>query len=164
MPDYTKSVIYRIVCKDLSITDCYVGSTTNFKSRKACHKYTCTNPNSKDYNAKVYQFITEHGGWENWSMIMVEEFPCDNKLQLERKERETIENLKPTLNCIIPTRTDKEYRLDNKEKIKEQKKQYRETNNETINEKIGCRACKCMVLKRQFIRHTKSKKHINNLP
>ena len=178
MPDYKKSIIYRIVCKDLSITDCYVGSTTQFNTRKSQHKYSCNNPNTHGYNYKIYQFIRNNGGWDNWSIIMVEEFPCNNKLELLKKERIIIENLKPTLNKQIPSRTkeeaDKQYRKDNKEKINEyyknnkesilqQKKQYSLDNKEKIKEKIGCRICKCMVLKRQFKRHIKSTKHINNL-
>ena len=32
--DYSKTIIYKIVCKDINIKDCYVGSTTNFTNRK----------------------------------------------------------------------------------------------------------------------------------
>ena len=32
--DDSKTHFYKIVCKDLSIKDCYVGHTTNFKNRK----------------------------------------------------------------------------------------------------------------------------------
>jgi hypothetical protein len=183
MPKYSKSIIYRIVCKDLSVTDCYVGSTTNFKRRRGAHKCRCNNPNDKAHNLMIYKFIREHGGWENWDMIMVEEFPCDNKLQLHKREREVIEQLTPTLNSEIPSRTQKEYREDNKEKIKEfgkqyyqdnkqkilqQRKQYELDNKQKIKEreckKIECPICKCMVKKYQFKRHTKTTKHINNLP
>ena len=178
MPKYSKSIIYRIVCKDLSVTDCYVGSTTNFKRRRGAHKCRCNNPNDKAHNLMIYKFIREHGGWENWDMIMVEEFPCDNKLQLHKREREVIEQLTPTLNSEIPSRTQKEhyqdnkekfkqYREDNKEKSKQYKQQYRLDNKEKIKqqrkEQIGCRICKCMVRKDTFKRHTKSKKHIDNL-
>ena len=141
MPDYTKAIIYRLVCKDLSITDCYVGSTTNFKHRKICHKSSCTNLNDKKYNFKIYEFIRDNGGWNNWDLIMVEEFPCDNKLQLHKREREVIETLKATLNSEIPLRTTKEYYEDNKEKIKQYRqdnkekiKQYKLDNKETIKE------------------------------
>ncbi len=41
--DYSKTIIYRIVCKDLSITECYVGHTTNFTKRKCQHKNDCNN-------------------------------------------------------------------------------------------------------------------------
>ena len=39
--DYSKSVIYKIVCDDLNVKDCYVGSTTNFIKRKRHHKEAC---------------------------------------------------------------------------------------------------------------------------
>jgi hypothetical protein len=32
--DYSKCVMYKIVCNDLEITDIYVGHTTNFTRRK----------------------------------------------------------------------------------------------------------------------------------
>ena len=32
--DYSKTVIYKIVCNDLTITDIYVGHTTDFVVRK----------------------------------------------------------------------------------------------------------------------------------
>ena len=159
MPDFTKSIIYRIVCKDLNITDCYVGSTTNFKGRKREHKSTCNNPNDKRYNYKLYKFMRENGGWENWDMIMIEKYPCNDKLELLKKEREVFETLNASLNSEIPSRTQKQHYEDNKERIK----QYRLDNKETINKKIGCRACKCMVIKRRFIIHTKTKKHIKNI-
>jgi len=47
MVNYEKSTIYKIVCKDVNIKDCYVGSTTNFNRRKQEHKYNCNNVNSK---------------------------------------------------------------------------------------------------------------------
>ncbi len=79
--NYLRTVIYKIVCSDISIKDCYVGSTTDFSKRKAHHKSRCTNPDSKKYNLKVYQFIREHGDWENWNMILVEKYPCNDSLE-----------------------------------------------------------------------------------
>ena len=32
--DYSRTVIYKIVCNDLNITDCYVGHTTEFTKEK----------------------------------------------------------------------------------------------------------------------------------
>ena len=37
--DYLNTIIYKIVCKDLSISDVYVGQTTNFTKRKSQHKH-----------------------------------------------------------------------------------------------------------------------------
>jgi hypothetical protein len=36
--DYSKTIIYKIVCNDLNIKDVYVGHTTNFIKSKALHK------------------------------------------------------------------------------------------------------------------------------
>ena len=81
--DYSKALIYKIVCNDLNIKDCYVGSTTDFTKRKGHHKRGCNNVNTKCYNYNVYQFIRANGGWDNWTMVLVENYPCENKLELE---------------------------------------------------------------------------------
>ena len=46
--DYSKTIIYKIVCNDTNITDCYVGHTTDFTRRKQLHKNDCNNPNGKN--------------------------------------------------------------------------------------------------------------------
>jgi hypothetical protein len=142
--NYNNAVIYKIVCNDLTVTDCYVGSTTNFVKRKHQHKNCCK---TKDF--KIYQFIRTNGDWINWSMILVEEFPTTSNLLLEQRERYWIETLGSTLNCVIPTRTTKEYqkqycdqkkendkiyRDQNKDKIVQYQKIYREQNKDKIKE------------------------------
>jgi predicted GIY-YIG superfamily endonuclease len=52
--DYSKTVIYKIVCNDLSITECYVGHTTDFVRRKQAHKHNCNNQKRKSHHLKVY--------------------------------------------------------------------------------------------------------------
>ena len=101
--DYANGIQYKIVCKDPAITDCYNGSCTSFKDRKCAHKSMCNNQTSKNYNLKVYQFIREHGGWDNWTMIQLEESPCKNNQELRLREREIFDLLQPTLNMISPT-------------------------------------------------------------
>ena len=144
--NYNNSLIYKICCNDISITDVYVGSTTNFIKRKSKHKSSCNKKGGKQYNQTVYQFIRSHGGWENWSMIVVEDFPCDSKNQLQTRERYHIELLHATLNKNIPTRTiqewrtdnpdyNKEYAKNNAEKLKAQRKEYHQINAEKHDEK-----------------------------
>lgn len=150
--NYQKSIIYKIVCKDLNINDCYIGSTTNFIKRRCQHKSSCKNKNDNAYNRKVYKFIRENGDWQNWDMIPIEDYKCDNKLQLLKQERMYIEQLKPTLNNEIPTRTLKEYQKsyyeENKEKIlNDCKKKY--INQEIVN----CNICKKKYKKKFFKRH-----------
>lgn len=66
-------IIYKIICNDENITDCYVGSTANFNKRKFKHKLNCNNPNNDKYNLKIYEIIRENGGWDNWSMLPIAE-------------------------------------------------------------------------------------------
>ena len=63
--DYSKTIIYKLVCNDVDVTELYVGSTTNFRNRKNEHNNKCHNTNSVKYNYKIYQFIRANGGFLN---------------------------------------------------------------------------------------------------
>ena len=170
MSNYAKTVMYKICCKNIDITDIYIGHTTNIKKRIRCHKDSCNNPKNNRYHFKVYEFIRNNGKWDNWNIIVIEEYPCNSFSDAVIKERELYETLKPTLNTYYPQRTIEEYRNDNKEKIKECKKQYDKVyrkqytidNKEKIKEKIICE-CGCEIRKSHLKRHQKSDKHIQLL-
>ena len=133
--NYSKALIYRIVCDDLEVKDTYIGSTTCFVSRKHAHKSACTNDKNKRFNTPLYKFIRNNGGWDNWGMYLVEYYPCENKIELEKQERVHIEASKtPVLNKRIPTRSRAEYHLENKEKLAEYKKQYAIDNKDRLAE------------------------------
>jgi len=174
--DYANSCIYKLCCRDTEITDCYVGSTTNFRSRKSQHKSSCNNENKKNYNLKVYKFIREHGGWENWDMVLIEKVNVNDGNELHKEERKWIEQLNSTLNQIIPTRSGKEWYQDNidnkkkyskenyinnKQSINERHKQWYENNKQICGEKIQCPICNSIVRKDGLSRHQKSMKCIN---
>jgi len=140
--DYLKTLIYKLCCNDTAITQIYVGSTTNWTRRKQKHKETCNRETHKYYNCKNYQFIRANGGWDNWSMIQIEAYPCQNKREAEARERYWYELLGAELNIYCPFTTEqekkehqnqydlahkeekKQYYKENKEQIKEYKKQY----------------------------------------
>lgn len=87
--DYSKAIIYKICCKNPDESPfVYVGSTTNFINRKYAHKKSCNNVKDKSYHFKVYQTIRENGGWTNWNMLMLEEYPCEGSLHLRKREEE----------------------------------------------------------------------------
>ena len=183
--DYSKTIIYKIVCNDLKIKDCYVGHTTDFIKRKSCHK-----KRTLEEKDKVYQFIRENGDWNNWSMIEIEKYPCKNSNEARAKERYWYEELKATLNSQLPIVTKEEiiikykehnknyyqehkeeqkiigkkYREENKDKINDYLKQYREDNNEEIKKyktkKIIC-DCGCIISFSNLSAHKKSQKHLN---
>ena len=73
---------------------------------------------------KVYKFIREHGGWDDWQMVLVEKTPCNDKIEAVKFENEYYEKLGGTLNSNVPARTKKQYYVDNKNKIIEQHKEH----------------------------------------
>ena len=97
--DFSHTIIYKICCKDINIKDIYVGHTTNFTQRKNKHKNLL---NDETCKRKVYECIRANGGWDNWSMIQIEEYECTNKREAEMRERYWIETLQASLNCNIP--------------------------------------------------------------
>ena len=178
--DYSKSMIYKLCCKDPTIEDIYVGSTTNFIKRKYNHKNACVNEKNKYYTCYKYQFIRDNGGFNNWDMILIKEYSTDTKRNLEMEERRVIEELKPTLNKTFPYISLEEkkeyqqqygiqYREENKEKIAEKRKQYYkqyyEDNKEKIlkeqQEKVVCDKCGIIISKHHLKRHQKRNICIN---
>jgi len=132
--DYSKYSFYKIVCNDLNVKDCYVGSTAHFTSRKANHKIACNTETHPRHNYKIYQIIRNNGGWSNWSMILIDAIPCQNGEEARKKERELYEQLNATMNNNKPNRTHEEYNKENKEIILEKKKEYYQKNKEKIKE------------------------------
>ena len=126
MVNYGKSIIYKLVCNDTRITECYVGSSTNYYRRKQQHKLDCNNVNGKEYNHYKYRFIRENGGFNNWSMIIIEEYECNNKRELQQRERYYMELLNAKLNIRKSYITQDE----KKEQMKEISKEWRENNKE----------------------------------
>jgi len=140
MPDYKNGCVYLIKHnQDFNNENVYIGSCCNFTRRKCAHKNVCNNPNYKIYDVKLYKTIRENGGWNEWIMIKLHDYPCDSKYELNREERKVIDEYKAKLNCSIPTRTIKEYHEEryeeNKDIIKEKVKEYREQNKDKIKQK-----------------------------
>ena len=123
--DFSKGLIYSIVCKT-DETLLYIGSTTNFRHRKSKHKNACTNENAKKHNLQVYVMIRANGGWDNFEIMPVKEFPCENNIQLVIEEERFRKEMNANLN------KNKAYRT--KEEHKEYIKKYNETHQEHRNE------------------------------
>ena len=106
--DYSNTIIYKITCKDPSLTDVYVGHTTNFVQRKHAHKELCKNDKSSNHNYKLYKVIRDNGGWQNWIMEIVIFVNCHDHYEARKKEHEYCTLLKATLNSIEPMPKPKE--------------------------------------------------------
>jgi hypothetical protein len=94
--DYSKTVIYKIVCNDLSILECYVGHMTDFTRRKSNHKGHCNNEYGKSYGLRLYKTIRENGGCDNWTMVEVEKYSCKDANEATAKERKWFKRLNST--------------------------------------------------------------------
>ena len=97
--DYSKTVIYKIYCKDDSIKDVYIGHTTSFIKRKYQHKISSNNINN---NLNIYKVIRQYGGWENWEMIELSTYNCKNSEEARIKEQEHYEQHNASLNSYPP--------------------------------------------------------------
>jgi group I intron endonuclease len=128
---YAKGKIYRLV--NSVDNEFYVGSTClDLAKRFYYHKNTA----KKQVERRVYKHLNEIG-FENMSIVLIEEYPCENKMQLERRERHWIDELKPTLNKYIPTRTIQEWYAENAEKERERKAKYKADNAEKERERLA---------------------------
>ncbi len=157
--NYQNTIIYKIVCNDLNIEDVYVGHTTNFTKRKCSHKSNSINQNGANYELKIYKTIREYGGFENWSMIEIEKYPCNDLQEASKQERYYYELLNAKLNTVVPSRSKKEYQ-------KIYTKKYREINKAEIKiehaKQILCDCCGVLTISRHITRHQATKKHIKN--
>jgi hypothetical protein len=92
---------------------------------KSRHKSNCNDENGKQYNYPLYRFIRDHGGIDNWEFVLLQDYPCRNKKQLNIRERYWYEKLNATLNSQYPQRNQKEYKKKHyeKNKKKSQKKE-----------------------------------------
>jgi hypothetical protein len=118
MVNYSQAKIYKIV--DNTNNNVYIGSTCEptLARRLAGHIV-----NYKQYLKGKSNFVTSFDIFKNgdYDIILIENVKCDSKDQLTARERYYIESLE-CINKCIPGRTKKEYKQDNKEKIKDYNK------------------------------------------
>ncbi len=93
-------IIYEIVCNDPEIKDIYIGQTKNYRVRKNAHKTCCKNTFRKDKSQrKVYEFINNHGGWNNWTMRPIETIEYERHIDALIRVQYWIKEKNATLNC-----------------------------------------------------------------
>ena len=180
--DYSKTIIYKLVkYDDYDNENIYIGSTTDFVKRKCNHKIGCNNEKSKEYNLKKNQYIRNNGGWNEWNMIEIEKFPCNDGNEARAREEYWRCHFNAQLNTLRAYRTAEQKKTYNKEKndrnkdkrlehyeqnrdeLLEQNKAYYEKNKDKILEKnsqqITCE-CGCIITKGNLTAHRKTQKHL----
>jgi hypothetical protein len=152
MPNYQDGKIYKLVNTESTLT--YIGSTTQtLAQRKAKHhsEYKRWNNGKAKYVTSFKVFDDDEFGCQ---IILLEAFPCNSKMELEKRERYYIESIY-CINKNRPTRTDKEYYNDNKDSIRENQKEYYEEYKNKIceNQKEYYEDNKIKILEKMKIRH-----------
>jgi hypothetical protein len=94
--------LYTIRPKCPNDTNLYIGSTTCFNRRKAQHKKAVTNKRGGTYYCILYRYIRKCGGWDNFIMEKVLDYPCETKHEGLLKEKEYIIKHEATLNSVMP--------------------------------------------------------------
>ena len=152
MPDYQKAKIYRII-NDNMPGKVYYGSTCQkLGARMASHRRDAITQN----NSSKELFQTGKP-----IIVLIENFPCNSKEELHKRERFYIEN-NSCVNKEIPGRTGAEYYQDNKEKFRKYYQEYRENNKEKMKEmnKKYQRDNIEIIKKKDALKYQKNKKKI----
>jgi lipopolysaccharide export LptBFGC system permease protein LptF len=124
MPNYQNGKIYKI--HSYKTDKIYIGSTTVL----LCKRFTGHKTDNKTGRGTLAKQIFEY---DDVMITLIENYPCNDRNELEKRERYHIENN----NCInknIPTRTNKEWKLINKDKIKKTQQQYELDNKDKIKQ------------------------------
>ena len=123
MPNYQNSKIYKLINDEMP-NKIYYGSTAQkyLCSRLATHKQDSKKRKNRSKELFEYGKV---------KIILVENYPCNNKLELLQREKFYIVNNK-CINKSIPTRTQKEYYQDNKQEIIRKNLEYRKKNKKKI--------------------------------
>lgn len=127
--NYNNGKIYKLV--DYTNNNVYYGSTTQSLSKRlSSHK-----SKYKSYLNGKYHFITSFIILENnnYDIFLVEKFPCEGKDELHQREGYYISN-NICVNKIVVGRTSKQYYIDNKNLINEQKKRYYDANKDKFKQ------------------------------
>ena len=169
--DYSNTLIYKISCKDKTVTDIYVGHTINFVQRKMSHEQ-----NSKTNTCKLYQIIRSNGGWSNWMMEIIAFFNCTNYTEARMKEQEYFLSLNANLNSIEPfpkkeEKTVKEKKVNKKEEVKgKEEEEVHDTSIKPKNiknilvEKYNCNLCETICTREsEWQRHILTRKHTKKI-
>ena len=166
--------IYKIYNDDMS----YIGSSKNFKKRILDHKSDCYNENCKAYNYFIYQYIRQHGGWDEFTKEIIHTCEVKDKTEQRMVEQEFINKNECKLNDIKSYQTkeerkeqikqwkeknkdhNKELRKKWKEKNKDYCKQWEEKNKEKRrqqkSQKVNCPNCNKEMRKDSLSKHLKN--------
>jgi predicted GIY-YIG superfamily endonuclease len=136
--------IYRLLCNDGHF---YIGSTTTSLAKRLFHHKNKSKEKCQ-LARKVYAHVNKIG-WENVSIVLVEERPCESKHQLFQRENFHVEKELSNPQCLNSCRAfvDREVKRQeaivkarkwaaaNPERVKQKQDEYQEKNREKLKVK-----------------------------
>ena len=131
MPNYQNSKIYKIISPSNPDLIYYGATTQSLSVRMADHRRRSIKTNSSTNRSSASKEILCFDA--DAIIILVENYPCNSREELFKKESEYILN-SDCVNKRLSYRTNKQYREDNKEEIKERGKKYYENNKDKVKE------------------------------
>ena len=174
---YQSGKIYKVI--DNSYTQCYIGSTTEGLSlRMTRHRddYRKWKNGNRERVCSIASLFDEFGV-ENCKIELVEDFPCENREQLRKREGYHIQNTE-CINKNIAGRTLKEWKQDHKEAQAEYNASYRQEHREKVlqgmrewrqknierkrayeRERVTCTICSVTFVRSHRPAHNRTAKH-----
>jgi hypothetical protein len=148
---YVNGQIYAI--RSHQTEEIYIGSTT-----QPLHKRFHEHKNNKRYytSKEIIQYTDAY-------IELIENFPCNSKKELNRREGQHIRNAENCVNKRIPERSKKEFYVDNKEEIAKRNKEYYYANkdNHLEQKKIYYQENKDVLIKKRKIYIAANRDEIN---
>ena len=160
MPSYKNGKIYKL--RSNQIDKIYIGSTKqSLNHRFSAHKYDYA---TKRYNCSSFEILK----FEDCKIELIEKYSCNSKYELREQEQFHIEQNKNIcvniFNAFLTEEQRKEnkneynknYYINNKERLTEYEKNYSQI-------RIECIYCDEISTKKNYKRHCKSEKHKQNV-
>ena len=129
--DFSKGKIYCI--RNNIHDDIYIGSTCQSLSQRMA-QHRLDKRRERNQNRFIYKLMNEVDDDSMFYIELMEEYPCQNKDQLRKREGELIRELEPKLNMQVECRTSQEYREFYKEFYTEYNRRYYQENKEYYSE------------------------------
>jgi hypothetical protein len=129
--DYKNGKIYMVYpnVDDAEEGDVYIGSTTQLLAKRmVLHR-----SHYKKGNYLSSSILFKKYGVDNCKIELICEFPCENKMELNREEGRYIRE-RSCVNKVIAGRTLHEYREDNRDKQRQYSHQYKQDNKDKIKQ------------------------------
>ena len=152
--NYAEMIFYKICCSSTNITKVFIGHTTNVNQRKHILK---KQTQSETYCSDMIEFIKNSGGWDNWSLQILEKYECKTHIDIVLREIYHTDALNQKINNLDNSSTGNGINNDLKPG---------DNNNasDNVDKIFTCNYCNYRCLKsKHFKQHLMTRKHMDEV-